>query len=95
MGLNVTIHEDRVEATAGPVASKDRQKLEREHEKIVGEMRATVPHLDVSASVSKDELTRFFTVSPVTSDTRMNVGAMAEASHQRLDATDLEWGGPG
>ena len=95
MGLNAPIHKDRVEAFAGPVEQKDRHKLEVEHAKIVEEMRATVPHLAVSAEVSEDELTRSFIVQPVTSQTRMNIGAMATASHQRLHATGLEWGGPG
>ena len=95
MGLNVLIHEYRVEAVAGPAVRRDRQKLAVEHGKIVEDLRATVPHLDIEVGVSEDELTRTFNVLGVTKQTRMNVGAMATASHDRLDAKGIEWGGPG
>ncbi len=93
MGLNVHIHENRVVATAGPVRYNQHHKLKVEHEKIVSEMMETVPHLNVTPNVSDGGLTRLFTIDPLTPATRLNVGAMAEASHQRLDATGLEWGG--
>ena len=95
MGLSITVHPDRLEASAGPVAQKDRHKLEQEHGLIVAEIQASFPTLTVLASASPDLLTRGFEVGGLDQDTRMTLYAAAHAAHQRLAGSGLAWGGPG